>query len=591
MLSVFQNRRKSVKKIYKFLRLGKVHTNEASLWKHFTLDIPLLTLMVSAGLSGYGVYISYKDTNEILGYLVAFAAVSLGLVVTSYIKIIIEKYHTNKYHRKKYVFLVVTIMIAWLFISPTYNAMTFNSTQAIKSELKEQYIKMEKTANPYIVQDVLYKRIAEIISSSYLYLNNEYETQSSPQNGGCGTICHKIGSLISEIKPTYNEFSKIYGIQSNEDDEDEKEDTIGIQLQDTLTTLESEIDENNDITDLLQAYNEARNTISSSIMKISMQNDPLNKAIDILESLKGFQRFLQSQSSNQYAKITIDSIKTKIKNLEDEINQIKSKRISKSMIIKPQFPKITLNINLIWKHALEYWSLMVFAFLIDIIAFILLLLPLLDSETTKRIADIVKELKVLKRKQRRYEEELDILKSGNSTYDKSIAKLQALIDYEEEDNAQKIYDEKIELEKELKEKKVQKKKLDSELDDELSNMENKSEEESAKILSLEDLDLTEKKYAYIKKNIKDKYAPRISRINNEITLISDRLFNTEARLKFLNKNDQEIMVYSKDLEDLEDKKSEKILSLIQKINELREDIEELEEEKKDLLDMEDKNED
>lgn len=560
----------------------------------FTITAPTLGLLVSALLSSYGIFILFEDSNPILGYILAAVTIFMGIFITYSLNRIHQEIEINP-HNYKLIYLMVSISIVWLFISPMFNALTFASKEAVKNEAKEQFLKIEKVANIYIEKDMLYEKMANSIRSSYEYLLEEHRIQNLPQNGGCGTVgsvCKEIERLIPQIRPTYNEFNKLYPIADEFTSEEELKKTNGKKLLDLLMYLENDI-EDNALTkrDLLENYKNNKNEISKIILDITTTTSPFKKVQDILDILNNFKRTLEaSVATNKYAQITLDSVSTKIKNLNDLLLQISDKDTGTLKVERPKFNNIDLNINLVLKHADKYWSLIIFAILIDVLALALIFLPILRlRKNSKRLEEIHMGVKKITLALERYNKEKATLECNKSHFDNEINRLEDLIDIEEDDNVKKInkqisemeneMSKLVEIKKELVDTKLKKLTIESE------NMSNELHNPTAKTeaLTKEKYEFIEAKYIIIKANICDIYDLQIEEKERAISLCNQKLKSTDTELKNLIENDPEIIIYSKELKELELEKDNRLKELKERIKVYTDELEDLKEEQIELI--------
>ena len=357
--------------------------------------LTLLVLGISGLWSGWGTYKTYNGLEPDLARITFVLLPLIGLILTVFCEVV-EKRN-----------LALGVFVIWLSISPVYNAITLTGRFAVEAQMKEALDTLTNVADECVQLERIKEEIAMKVAEIRNFLEEQRQRQASKKLGGVGYIVRQLDKEIVLL-------NRIVGRLSKEFEDSETESSYldeAFSRPNPIQRLKRKIDKlykfylyrtssssknifskkyANDINTLIGDF--SRDAQDAFSIAEELLNKPvplveLELAINSLKKLRNtmdaYLRSLKSLPRDDIKVVATEDflewINPAIKDLELYYNEKKSiissyDNLRKSLkIAKNKIENIRNSPTLMFRYFSNYWNAIILAYLIDLIAFALLI--------------------------------------------------------------------------------------------------------------------------------------------------------------------------------------------------------------------------
>nr|VFJ53756.1 MAG: hypothetical protein BECKFM1743A_GA0114220_101197 [Candidatus Kentron sp. FM]VFJ54306.1 MAG: hypothetical protein BECKFM1743C_GA0114222_101377 [Candidatus Kentron sp. FM]VFK10217.1 MAG: hypothetical protein BECKFM1743B_GA0114221_101338 [Candidatus Kentron sp. FM] len=341
-----------------------------------TKIIPTLLLIISGVWSGFGVYTNFAPFDETKAIILGAGFSALGIIVST-----VLSYYGFYIRRGVSIlrsYIVAGIIAAmWLIFSPAYNAFFVCAEQAVKTEINSQFKKLsniDKISKQNIyIEDVFFPLLKGLVA----ILDKEAQKQIE-EHGGCGPICRKFMAIEEDISSII-ELAEISRKKSKVD------------IQEHIGEIRALINTNQyGVLEIIERFSKHKNVLAESapgqadkytslLLSFGEEVSKFREHIDYFSQMETRAKQTKQKGDIEAAKAALQ-VKRKLelimkqwKIIKKRVSTVDAERVLEDL---DGIEDVLLNFKLIFKHAGEYLSLIFVSFLVDIIALLMLFIPI-----------------------------------------------------------------------------------------------------------------------------------------------------------------------------------------------------------------------
>jgi len=355
--------------------------------------VSIILALISGSFSGYGLYLQLKEGNPLIAKIVGIGFVLVGIVLSLFVWYAGALMQKEKYQHSGIIFgVIIFLFLLWFAISPPYAALFVGADTALKAEIKDRLQKMYTIYSNELIKINIAQKIKNILNERIIpYLKYQEQIQIT-QWSGKGPVYRTLYATRKSLEEKKKIFEKELGENEEEsvgEDSIEKMKESLESIYDLIKSNDNSLEElQQDFNDYVLNFYESYQTLELQFPATELLNDIIDKLNFVIQKLNYYANSSDNSLIKQAAAYSNQYLKERLQELEKIRQFINTKFPSQKRNItqfNPSFGIIQLTPKLVFKHWLETFSIIVLAYFLDIVFFILSVVPLI-IEWKKRAA-------------------------------------------------------------------------------------------------------------------------------------------------------------------------------------------------------------